>query len=227
MANDLGQICVVLTQSKPRGQNFIVANVLGPFGFLSRGMASGQVNFAEQDNPPYRIASGYATPIYYGDAVRMNSATPTGYIEQWANGDGSTATKILVGIFLGCTYFSTGQSKQVFNRYWPGSDATGDVAAFVADNTEELFKVQAGIATAITQANIGQTADIVASPTGTASTGQSGMALSTPGTSNTAPFKIVNVISSPPGGNGTDLTTPYNYVVVCFNNQQFGALLGV
>lgn len=205
-----------------------MANVQGPFGFAEWGTAnSGAPNFAQNHNPPYRIASTYNTAIYFGDAVRMNVSGPTGYVEQWANGDGGTATKILLGIFVGCSYYSTSQKKIVWNNYWPGSDATGDVSAFVIDSPNALFKVQAGIGSAITQANIGQTADIVSTPTGNATTGISGMSLSTPGTTVTNPFKVVNIINTPPGANGTDLTTPYNYVVVAFNNQQGKALLGV
>lgn len=204
-----------------------MANIQGPFGFAQWGTASGPPNFAESHNPPYRIASGYSTPIYFGDAVRMNVGGPTGYIEQWANGDGGTATKILVGIFIGCSYYSTSQRKTVWSNYWPGSDATGDVNAFIVDDPNALFKVQAGIGSAITQTSLGQTADIVAGPTGNSTTGISGMSLSTPTTTNTLPFKVVNIINTPPGANGTDLTTPYNYVVVSLNNQQYKTLLGV
>lgn len=204
-----------------------MANVQGPFGFSHTGTASGAPNFAEGHNTPYRIAAGYATAIYYGDAVRWNVSGPTGYIEQWANGDGGTATQILVGIFIGCSYYSTSQRKHVWNNYWPGSDATGDVNAFVVDDPNAQFKVQAGIGSAITQTSLGRTADIVAAPTGNTTTGISGMSLSTPTTTVTLPFKVVNVITTPPGANGTDLTTPYNYVIVAFNNQQYKALLGV
>jgi hypothetical protein len=75
--------------------------------------------------------------------------------------------------------------------------------------------------------HIGSTADIVATPFGNTRTGISGMSLNTPTTTNTLPFKVVNVITTPPGANGTDLTTAYNYVVVGFNNQMYKALLGV
>lgn len=204
-----------------------MANVSGPFGFLQVGTASGPPNFAQNANPPYRIASGYATPIYMGDAVRMNVSGPTGYIEQWANGDGAgAATKILVGIFMGCSYYSTSQKKTVWNNYWPGSDATGDVAAFVCDDPNSQWMVQAN-AGPITQATIGQCADVAAGFAGNATTGQSGMALDTPTTTNTLPFKVVNLVTSPPGVNGRDVTTAYNLVVVAFNNQQYKALLGV
>ena len=205
----------------------MTVNVLGPYGFVQVGTASGPPNFAEMHNPPYRIASGYGTAIYYGDAVRMNVSGPTGYIEQWANGDGGTATKILVGIFVGCAYFSTSQKKMIFNNYWPGTDATGDVTAHVVDDPNSLWKVQAGIGSAITQTSIGACADIVATPLGSTVTGISGMSLSTPTTTVTLPFKVVNVVTSPPGAPGTDLTAAYNNVIVAFNNQQYKALLGV
>lgn len=205
-----------------------MANTLAAFGFSQIGTASGPPNFAENHNTPYRIASGYATAIYYGDAVRMNVSGPTGYIEQWAAADGGTATKILVGIFVGCKYYSTSQKKTVWSNYWPGSDATGDVDAFVVDDPNSLWKVQAGVAAVpFTQIYVGSTADIVSTPVGNATTGISGMTLDTPTTTVTFPFKVVNVITTPPGANGTDLTTAYNYVVVAFNNQQYKALLGV
>lgn len=203
-----------------------MANTAGFFGFSQWGTNSGPVNFASSGNPPYRIAAGNSTAIFFGDAVRMNVSGPTGFVEQWANGDGGTATKILVGIFLGCRYFSTSQKKTIWNNFWPGSDATGDVEAFVCDDPASLWKVQAN-AGPITQTSIGQTADIASTPVGNTTTGISGMSLSTPTTTNTLPFKVVNVITSPPGANGTDLTTASNYVIVAFNNQQYKALLGV
>jgi hypothetical protein len=203
-----------------------MANTIGYFGFQQVGTASGPVNFASAGNPPYRIASGNSTAIFFGDAVRMNVSGPTGFVEQWANGDGATATKILVGIFLGCRYFSLSQQKTIWRNYWPGSDAVGDVEAFVCDDPSSQWKVQAN-AGPITQTAIGQTADVAATPTGNTTTGISGMSLATPTTTNTLPFKVVNVITAPPTANGTDLTTAGNYVIVAFNNQQYKALLGV
>jgi hypothetical protein len=216
-----------------------MANTAAPFGFLRWGGASGPVNmgFNSGQNIPgsttvsgYRISSGYSTTIYFGDAVRMNSSGPTGYVEQWANGDGGTATRILVGIFLGCQYYSTSQKKTIFNNYWPGSDATGDVVAYVDDDPQSLWMVQAGVAaTPFTDIYIGSTADIVASSgaNGSTTTGVSGMSLATPTTTNTLPFKVVNIVTSPPTANGRDITTAYNNVIVAFNNQQYKALLGV
>ena len=207
-----------------------MANVLQPFGFEQWGSASGPVNFAQNHNPPYRIAGGsspYTMQIFRGDAVRMN-ASLTGYIERWTAADGDS-THILAGIFDGCEYYSISQAKNIWVPYWPGStDASGDVSAYVIDDPNALFKVQSGgTGAAITQTAIGQTADISATPLGNTTTGISGMSLATPTTTATFPFKVVNVITSPPGTNGTDLTSPYNYVVVAFNYQTYKSLVGI
>ena len=209
-----------------------MANTAGPFGFVQVGTASGPPNFATAGSGrPYKIAATWATAIYFGDAVRMwvsgdGGTSSAGYIVTWINGDGSSATKILAGIFQGCEYYSTSQRKTVYNNYWPGSDATGDVTAYVCDDPNSQWKVQAG-GTAINYASIGATVDVASSPSGNTTTGISGQYLATPTTSVTLPFKVVNIVTSPPGVNGTDDTTGYNNVIVAFNNQQYKALLGV
>ena len=202
-----------------------MANTAGPFGLFQRGTASGPPNFAESHNPPYKIASTYGTAIFFGDLVRLNVSGPSGYLEQWAEGDGATATKIPVGVFVGCSYYSTSQKKTVWNNYWPGSDATGDVNAYVVDdpNAEWLIQASAG---PIGQATLGQTADVVVG-SGNTTTGISTMALDTPTTTATLPLKVVGFLTSPPGANGTDITTAYNNVIVAFNNQMFKNSLGV
>ena len=215
-----------------------MANTAAPYGFKRwGGQSSTPQNFGFASGQPvpgsataygYRILAGFATAIFFGDAVRMDVTGPNGSIVPWANGDGAAAaTRILVGIFLGCEYYSTSQRKTVYNNYWPGSDATGDVRAYVEDDSNSLWQVQGGVGTAIGNATIGQTADIVATPVGNTTTGISGMSLSTTTTLITNPFKVVGLVTSPPGPNGNDPTTPFNNVVVAFNNQMFKALLGV
>lgn len=210
-----------------------MANVSGPFGFLQVGTASGPPNFARAGSPSsYRIKSTQTGAIFFGDAVRMyvsgdTGTSAAGYIIQWTAGDGaSAATKILVGIFVGCEYYSTSQKKTVYNNYWPGSDATGDVSAYVVDDPNSQWMVQAG-ATALDYTTIGETVDIASTPSGNTTTGISGMSIVSPSTTVTFPFKIVNLVTSPPGVNGRDITTGYNNVIVAFNNQQYKALLGV
>lgn len=205
-----------------------MANVIGPFGFTQWGTASGMPNFAETHSTPYLISSANATAIFYGDAVRfVAGGSPTGFITQWANGDGS-ATQILAGIFVGCEYYSTSQKKNVWNNYWPGSDATGNVNAYVVDDPNSQWRVQA-TSGPITQAMMGFGADVTVG-TGSTVTGISAMSLNTPsaGSAATLPFKVVGLITTPPGANGTDaVTTTGNYVIVAFNNQTYKTQTGV
>lgn len=210
-----------------------MANVLSPFGFAQTGTAGGPPNFARAGSGnPYRIKASFTTQIFYGDAVRMwiagdSSSGAAGYITPWVAADGSgDPTKILVGIFLGCEYYSSAQRQNVKSEFWPGGDAAADGVAYVCDDPESQWMVQAG-AGPITQANLGQTVDVSVSPTGNTLTGVSGMTIGTPTTLVTNPFKVVNVVTTPPTANGRDLTTAYNYVTVAFNNQQYKALLGV
>jgi hypothetical protein len=206
-----------------------MANVIGPFGFSQWGTASGMPNFMETHNTPYRIAAGNTTAIFYGDLVRYVVGAPTGYLTQWTAGDGATSTQIPVGIFIGCEYYSTSQKKNVWNNYWPGSDATGDVSAYVVDDPNSLWRVQAATGVTVTQTSLGLNADIASTPSGSTVTGISGMALAAPTatSSTTFPFKVVNLITTPPGANGTDLTTAGNYVIVAYNNQLFKSIQSV
>lgn len=204
-----------------------MANTIGPFGLSQWGTASGPVNFAENDNPPYRIASNGAA-VFFGDLVRLDTSGPTGYLIPWVAGAGS-ASVIVAGVFVGCKYFSTSQKKIIWNNYWPGSDATGDVNAFVVDDPNALFKIQVDttVGAAVTQTSLGRVADVVVNA-GNTTTGISGMALAAPAaTPATFPLKVVNLITTPPGANGTDLTTVGNYVIVALNNQTYKTQTGV
>jgi len=189
-----------------------MANTLAPYGFLPVGTVSGAT-------PNFRlsrrlIASTYATAIYTGDVVQPVISSATGYIVQWASG---AATTQVAGVFQGCKYLSLSQGRTVWSPYWPGSDANGDVIAYVIDSPDALFQVQSGTASAVTQANVNQNATITTATAGSTLTGRSGMALSTIGTTNTYAFTIVDVVTTPPGVNGTDTTTAYGNVLVTFN----------
>jgi hypothetical protein len=191
-----------------------MANVLSPFGFSEAGTVGGST-------PNFRISRRYiastnATAIYRGDAVVPVTSTATGYITQWSAG-----TVPLAGVFWGCQYLSISQGRKVFSPYWPGSDASGDVTAWVNDDPQAMFMVQSGTASAVTLANINSNATITTATAGSTLSGQSGMALSTIGTTSTYPFTIVDLVTTPPGQNGTDITTAYNYVMVTFNNEIF------
>lgn len=180
-------------------------NINAPFGFRQYA-GTGSAPTYEQ-NVRY-IASNNTTPIFFGDAV---IPLATGYIAQ-----ATASTVQLAGIFAGCKYTSTSQKRTVWSNYWPGSDATGDVEAYVIDDPNARFEVQAG-ATQITIADVGNNAQLNVG-TGNTATGISGMFIDTVGTTITFPFKIVGLINSPPGSNGTEPSGGYNLVIVQFNN---------
>lgn len=191
-----------------------MANTNAPFGFQPQGTVGGSTpNFKISRR---LIASTNATAIYKGDAVVPVTSTVTGYIKQ-----ATASTVALAGIFWGCKYLSVSQGRTVWSNYWPGSDATGDVTAYVYDDPQMVFTAQAG-ATAVPITALNQNIQLNVG-TGSTSTGLSGMYVETPATTATLPFTIVGFVQDPTGVNGTDITTGYNWVLVTFNNEIFRA----
>ena len=185
-----------------------MANVNAPFGFMQYGSAGSVPTFQQSVR---LIAPGDATPIYSGDPVSPNA---NGYISRAVAG-----TVRVEGIFVGCKYQSVSQKRTLWMPYWPGVDAVGDVTAYVISDPGAMFKVQGGAAV-LDRNNIGEYIQFNQG-TGNPSTGRSGAWVETPATTVTLPFIIHGLITEPPGDNGTDLTTPYNLLIVGFNNQSY------
>lgn len=206
-----------------------MANTFAPFGFRPVSTSNGPINWRMSVR---RVAAGDTTAIYRGDAVVPDTSTANGYIKQ------ATAGAVaLAGVFWGCQYLSTSQKRTVWSQYWPGSDATGDVIAYVVDDPNARFLVQTsgssfqitGSVSTFTSSPVGQLAQLNVG-TGSSVTQQSGMYLDTVGTTATFPFQIVDMVIDPPGSNGADPTSNYNYVVVGFNNEMLrsnGAVTGI
>jgi hypothetical protein len=200
-----------------------MANTSAPFGFQLAGILDGTVGSLGQQTR--LIASNNSSSIFSGDPVVSLS---TGYITKMTAGSAVQCA----GVFAGCTYLNTSLSRTVWSPSWPGSGATGDVTAYVISNPNATFLVQAttssGSAVPITTADINNNID-VAMGAGNATTGQSTSSVDTYtiATTNTLPFRIVSLVTSPPGAPGTDATTAYNRVVVTFNNQDFKSLTGI
>jgi hypothetical protein len=196
-----------------------MANTNSPFGFRQYyGGSGGAPTFAQSTR---LIASTDSTAIYSGDPVMPVVSTANGYITQAAPG-----TTTLAGIFLGCKYLSTSQKRIVWNSYWTGSDATGDVEAYIVDDPNAQFSVMGnsttfnitGSLTTVTSSTVGQYAQF-AIGTGNTASGQSGAYLDSVATTATFPFIVRGLITFPPGAPGADPTTAYNQVIVGFNNE--------
>lgn len=195
-----------------------MANVLAPFGFSQTGISGGSAPTFGMTTQ--KIAVGNSTKIFQNDPVKILS---TGYIAQWT---ATTGASQLYGTFIGCTYVSVAQSKQVWSPYWPGADAAADAVAHIvpcSPGSFPTFLVQtnnsAGGATAMTMADIGQNID-VALGAGNTFTGISTAYAdqNTQGVTATLPFRIVGLYAGV--GNGSDATSANNWIFVTANVAQ-------
>ena len=192
-----------------------MANTNAPFGFRQY---SGTGSAPTYEQVAMTIASNNTTAVYFGDpVVPLN----TGYITQ-----ASSNSVQIAGIFVGCKYLSTSQKRTVWSNYWPGSDASSAVEAYVVNDPNAKFVAQSdatGVAFADINANIG-----FAIGTGNSATGISGAYLdtSTLNTTNTLPFRVVALVQNPPGSAGMEAGA-YNWAVVAFNNVSTKQLTGI
>lgn len=193
-------------------------NIQAPFGFRQW---SGMGATPTYEQTTRLIASGNGTAIFNGDPVVSLS---TGYITRATAG-----TTQIAGIFIGCKYLSTSQKRTLWMPYWPGSDAAADVEAYIITDPNAKFLAQAGgAATAIVLGNVGNNVNFGLG-TGNTSTGNSGAFAdqTTIATTATLPFRILQLVQDPPGSNGSDITTGYNYVVVGFNFMDVKSTTGI
>ena len=182
-----------------------MANTNAAFGFRQyRGLGSAPT----YEQSVRLIKSDNSTAIYFGDPVTNLN---TGYITRATAG-----TAQISGIFAGCKYLSTSQKRTVWSNYWPGADAAADVEAYIIDDPNAQFVVQAG-GTAIGLADMGLYVQFNLG-TGNAATGISGAYVESPAVTATLPFRIIGFIQDPPGANGTDIGSAYNQIIVGFNN---------
>lgn len=197
-----------------------MANTFAPFGFAQyRGTGS-----APTYEQVARFITGTASAIYAGDPVTTQS---DGSIAQ-----SSPGTTQIAGIFVGCEYLSASIGRKVWSPFWPGSGsamANTTITAYIINDPNAQFAVQSGNAgTAVGLADIGANINF-AIGTGSTLTGQSGAYANqaTINTTNTLPFRIVSLITSPPGANGTDSASNGNWIVVAFNNVDTKSLTGI
>ena len=139
-----------------------------------------------------KIASGYATSIYYGDVVKRVS---NGTVEK----DTGTGTATPVGIFLGCTYTSPSTGQKLFAQYYPANTAASDIYAYVVDDPDVLFKavtVSSGTTVAFYGPQIVGENAVLVQNAGSNTTGDSAVGIVGGNTATTAslPIRIVDLV---------------------------------
>jgi hypothetical protein len=138
-----------------------------------------------------KIASGYSTDIFYGDFVKLVSS---GTVEKAA-----VTTSVVagtVGIFVGCNYTDPTTKQPTYNQYYPASTAASDIVAYVVDDPDLLFQMQAD--EAIAQTGLGNNVSAV-NTAGSTSIGRSRNALDggSIATTNTLPLRVVDFVDGP------------------------------
>jgi hypothetical protein len=166
------------------------------------------------------ISSSSTAAIYNGDPVNPDA---NGFIVRGVTSSSSGNTQI-AGVFIGCKYLSVSQKRTVWSNYWPGADNSGNVEAYIINDPNAKFVAQFGnVSVAQTYVNSGVGFNI---GTGNANNGLSGAFLETLATDSTMPFKVVALVTDPPGANGTE-SGAYQKAIVAFNNVSTKQLTGV
>ena len=161
-----------------------------PYGLQPVNLIGGQVYAGS--TRLFRIASGYATSIYYGDVVKLAS---DGTIQK----DTGTSTATPVGIFLGCTYTNPSTNQKLNYQYYAGGTAAPDIQAYIVDDPDVLFKM-AAVSSGTTVAfysseQIGLNAALIQN-NGSNTTGDSQVAINGASFATTAslPIRIVDIV---------------------------------
>lgn len=198
-----------------------MANTQVQFGFQPFGTTSGPVpNFALRRRT---IAYNYGTNLYRGDPVVSNNAGNIIAV--------SSQSAPMAGIFWGCKYYDPNQKITFQSRYWPspsGLNSAAIVEAYIIDDPNQLFVVaELGSTAAISASNVMNNIQWAAGSGGSTTSGISSYVIDDGNinTTNTLPFKIMDLYSTyaPPGVNGADNTTVYNWAIVKMNNTDRAA----
>jgi len=163
-----------------------MSTTAAPYGLRPVRLIGGR-NFAGSTRM-IKIASGYTTNIFYGDAVKLVAA---GVVEK----DTGTTALTPVGIFLGCSY-TDATLGFVQRQYWPASQVAADAVAYVCDDPDVEIQIQAD--GAVAQTALGSNFALVQG-SGSTVTGNSGIALDadTTATTNTLPVRLVGFVDGP------------------------------
>jgi hypothetical protein len=172
--------------------------VSGPYGLIPVKLLSG-TPFVGGVYRSMKIASGYNTSIFFGDAVKVVTG---GTVER----DAFDAAMTPVGVFMGCKYTDPNLGYELYSQSFPAGTVASDIFAYVADATELLFKA-AVVSSGTTIGDLALT-DIGANVAGVDNTGDSasgnsrGAISDTSATTNTLPFRIIGLVEETKNSSG-------------------------
>jgi len=187
-----------------------MANQDAAFGMRPVKMIGGAPYSGGQSR--YRIAANYGTNIFQGDMVMQVTG---GGIEVHADG----GTVPIVGVFNGCRFTDPTTKKETFSNFYPASTNASDIEAFIIDDPNVVFEIQADAAFPV--ADLLGNFDIVYTTSGSTTTGISGAELDvTTGATNTnLPIKAIDISQDP---ENSDVSSDATNVLVVIQNHIFG-----
>tara|TARA_Y100001937_G_scaffold69673_1_gene95025 strand:+ start:592 stop:1167 length:576 start_codon:yes stop_codon:yes gene_type:complete len=191
-----------------------MANVSEKFGLRPYRKLDGTPLVGAQNR--YTIASNYGTAIYQGDLVEPLTS---GNIQK----HGANTSDAVVGVFNGCFYTDPTTQKPTFSNHYPGSIAASDITAFVIDDPDAVFLIDAD--EAFTRADLFRNYSVT-NTTGVTSTGISKVQLdvSASGTAQTFVIQAIDISQDP---DNSDTSTSNANVLVRINNHFYRSGTGL
>ena len=191
-----------------------MANVSEKFGLRPYRKLDGTPLVGAQNR--YTIASGYATAIYQGDLVEPLTS---GNIQK----HGANTSDAVVGVFNGCFYTDPTTQKPTFKNFYPGGIAADDITAFVIDDPDAVFLIDAD--EAFTRADLFRNYSVT-NTTGVTQTGISKAQLdvSVSGTATTFAIQAIDICQDP---DNSDTSVANANVLVRINNHFFRSGTGI
>ena len=191
-----------------------MSNQLEKFGLRPYRKLDGTPLVGAQNR--YTVANNYGTAIFQGDMVIPVTG---GNIERYP---GNTSTAV-VGVFNGCFYTDPTTQKPTFSNYYPGSVAAADITAFVVDDPDAVFLVDADATFA--RADLFQNYSLTA-VSGNTKTGNSSQQLDVSESGTNATF-IVQAIDISQDPDNSDTSSANANILVRINNHFYRSGTGL
>ena len=188
-----------------------MANKDAAFGLKPSRMMGGGAYTGGQSR--YRIANNQSGAIFQGDLVKQLTG---GTVSRAA----ASSTVPVVGVFNGCQFTDPTSKEVTFSNHYPGSVAAADIIAFIIDDPDVVFEVQADDTFPV--ADLFGNFDIVdQSTTGDTSSGRSNVELdvTSGATSTTLPLKAIDISQDP---DNSDVGNANTNVMVVIQNHIMG-----
>tara|TARA_R100000935_G_scaffold3558_3_gene9006 strand:+ start:8498 stop:9082 length:585 start_codon:yes stop_codon:yes gene_type:complete len=187
-----------------------MANKDASFGLKPVRMMGGSPYSGGQSR--YRIAANYGTSIFQGDLVMQVTG---GGVEIHADG----GTVPIVGVFNGCMFTDPTTKEQKFSNYYPASTNASDLIAFIHDDPNTVFEIQADATFPV--ADLLGNFDIVYTNAGSTFTGISGAELDVTTGATTAglPLKAIDISQDP---DNSDVASANTNVLCVIQNHICG-----